>query len=86
MNQSGLALEEIVSQRLYEALNKALPKIRSRDKADLALLIVNTLANLQISELAYFNNAIVDYITLPKESKEHVLSSFCIKITELKIG
>lgn len=85
MNQTGIALEEVVAERLYEALNKALPKIRSRDKADLALSIVNTLADLQISELANFNKAMVDFITLPKESKEHTLSRLCVKITEFKV-
>lgn len=84
MNQSGFALEEVVAQRLYEALNKALPKIRSRDKADLALSIVNTLANLQMSELANFNKAMVDFITLPKESQQHILSRLCVIITEVK--
>lgn len=89
MTKTGFALEEVIAQRLYDALNEALPKLRARDKAEIALTILkmlNTLSILPVSKLADFNNAMVDYITLPNDKKENVRSRLCVKITEMKFG
>lgn len=86
MPKSGFALETTVAEKLYEAIEKALPKVSPRDKAEVAQIVINTLARLSISDLAKFNNGMVDYITLSDRSKQDVLSMICVKVTEFKIG
>ncbi|HBB44253.1 MAG: hypothetical protein UW27_C0004G0041 [Parcubacteria group bacterium GW2011_GWA1_44_13] len=84
--KSNFLLETVVAEKLYEELFPALPDVSSRRKADTAQVVINTLARMSIRDLADFNNAMVDYISLPKQSKEAVLQRLCVKITELKVG
>lgn len=88
MYNAHLALTENIALRLYEpiisSLSKSSPKLNARAKSDLALTIVSSLACLSVPNLAKFNNAIVDFIALPKQNKEDVLSRICVKITEMK--
>mgnify|MGYP001612238195 CR=1 FL=1 len=86
MSINNFALADAVAERLHEAIEKGLPDMSSRRKADSAMVVINTLARLSIRDLAIFNEAMVDYITLPKDMQEEALSRLCVKITEFKIG
>lgn len=86
MSHNTFGLEMAVAERLYESIHVALPKISMREKAEIAQTVINTLSMLPPYELANFHNAMVDYITLPKQSKIEVLSILRRKVTEVRIG
>ena len=82
---TNFALEAAVAEKLHKELSPALHHLdlTSRVQADTALIVINTLSKMPVRDLANFNNAMVDYITLPRESKEAALSRICVMLTEL---
>lgn len=82
MNKTGFALENVVAENLYHSIKKALPNARAKEKAEMAQIIINTLARLSVADIARFHNAMVDYMTLESKGKEEVISRLCVKITE----
>lgn len=86
MSKNNFVLVATIAEKLHEAIANGLPDRTSRIKADTAMVVINTLARLSPYELAMFNKAMVDYITLDEQNKIEALSRLCVKITEIKIG
>ncbi|OIP65553.1 MAG: hypothetical protein COV32_00705 [Candidatus Yonathbacteria bacterium CG10_big_fil_rev_8_21_14_0_10_43_136] len=84
--KSNSALEVIVAEKLYNELHGALPDMSSRRRADIALMVINTLSRMSVIDLLNFNNSMVNYITLPNLSQQSILLRLNSMFTDLKVG
>lgn len=86
MPKSNFEMEQNIAERILSVIDLALPQGSPAEKTKAAMITLDVLSIIPMSEFPVLGSAIQDLRIIPEESQKNVRSHIRTLITELRIG